>query len=95
MFTFTRKEIRDLIIAFIVLSICFAISNVGLDLNGIISLLPIVMVGVGLGFILHEVGHKFMSMQYGYEAEFELWPLGLLIALVTAFLGFVFAAGSP
>lgn len=92
MFTFTRKEIRDLIIAFIVLSICFAISNVGLDLNGIISLLPIVMVGVGLGFILHEVGHKFMSMQYGYEAEFELWPLGLLIALVTAFLGFVFAA---
>ena len=30
MFTFTRNEIRDLIIAFIVISIAFAISNVGL-----------------------------------------------------------------
>ena len=92
MFTFSKYEIRDLITAFIVLSICFAISNVGINLNRILSLLPIVMVGVGVGFILHEIGHKFMAMKYGYDAEFKLWPLGLLIAFATAFLGFVFAA---
>ncbi len=92
MYNFTKNEIRDLIIAFIVLSFCFAISNVGMDLKGIISILPIVMVGVGVGFILHELGHKYMSMKHGYRAEFELWPLGLVIALITAFLGFVFAA---
>ena len=92
MYNFTKNEIRDLIIAFIVLSFCFAISNVGLDLKGIISLMPIVMVGVGIGFILHELGHKYMSIKHGYRAEFELWPLGLVIAFVTAFLGFVFAA---
>ena len=74
------------------LSICFAISNVGLDLFGIASILPIVMIGVGAGFLLHEIGHKFVSMKYGYWAEFKLWPLGLVIAFVTAFLGFVFAA---
>ena len=92
MYNFTKNEIRGLIIAFVVLSFCFAISNVGLDLKGIISLMPIVMVGVGIGFLLHELGHKYMSIKHGYRAEFELWPLGLVIAFVTAFLGFVFAA---
>ena len=92
MYKFTKKELRDLVIAFIVLSFCFAISAAGLNTYKILSLLPIDMVGVGIGFILHEIGHKFMSMKYGYWAEFELWPLGLVIALATAFLGFVFAA---
>ncbi|MEE3325292.1 MAG: site-2 protease family protein [Methanosphaera sp.] len=74
------------------LSISFAICNVGTDPFGIASILPIVMIGVGAGFLLHEIGHKFVSMKYGYWAEFKLWPLGIVIALVTAFLGFVFAA---
>ena len=81
-----------MLIAFAVLSISFAICNVGTDPFGIASILPIVMIGVGAGFLLHEIGHKFVSMKYGYWAEFKLWPLGLLIAFVTAFLGFVFAA---
>ena len=50
------------------------------------------MVGVGAGFILHELGHKFVSMKYGYWAEFKLWPQGLIFALITSFFGFVFAA---
>ena len=92
MITFTRNEIRDLIIAFIVISIAFAISNVGLDAYGFISILPIIMIGVGIGFLLHELGHKYVSMNYGYRSEFEVWPLGLVIALATAFIGWVFAA---
>lgn len=52
------------------------------------------MIGVGAGFLLHEIGHKFVSMKYGYWAEFKLWSLGLVIAFVAAFLGFVFAAPS-
>lgn len=92
MFKFTASEIRDLIIAFIVISLCFAIVNAGRDVNAILNILPIVMVGVGAGFILHELGHKFVSMKYGYWAEFKLWPQGLLLALITSFFGFVFAA---
>ena len=92
MITFTRNEIRDLIIAFIVISIAFAISNVGLDAYGFISILPIIMVGVGIGFLLHELGHKYVAMEYGYRSEFKAWPLGLVIALATAFIGWVFAA---
>lgn len=92
MIRFTRNEVRDLLIAFVVLSLCFAIATVKFDVKGIISLLPIVMIGVGTGFLLHELGHKFMAMKHGYWAEFKLWPLGLVIAFVTALIGVVFAA---
>lgn len=92
MFKFTLSEVRDLIIAFIVISLCFAIVEGGRDTNLVLNILPIVMVGVGAGFILHELGHKFVSMKYGYWAEFKLWPQGLIFALVTSFFGFVFAA---
>ena len=92
MIKFTSSEVRDLIIAFIVISLCFAIANAGSDMNAILHLLPMIMVGVGAGFILHELGHKFVSIKYGYWAEFKLWPQGLIFALVTSFFGFVFAA---
>ncbi len=92
MIKFTSSEVRDLIIAFFVISLCFAIANVGRDPNAILNLLPFIMVGVGTGFILHELGHKFVSMKYGYWAEFKLWPQGLIFALITSFFGFVFAA---
>lgn len=92
MIKFTSSEVRDLIIAFIVISLCFAIANGGRDMNAILTLLPFIMVGVGTGFILHELGHKLVSMKYGYWAEFKLWPQGLLFALITSFFGFVFAA---
>lgn len=91
MLTYTKNEVRDLFIAFIVLSIAFAISNAGLDVHGFISILPIVMVGVAIGSISHDLGQKYMAMKYGYDAEFKAWPIGLLIALLTAFIGIVFA----
>jgi Zn-dependent protease len=92
MIKFTFSEVRDLLIAFFVISLCFAIVDGGRDPNAVLSILPIVMVGVGAGFILHELGHKFVSMKYGYWAEFKLWPQGLIFALITSFFGFVFAA---
>ena len=92
MFKFTTSEIRDLIIAFVVISLSFAIVNGGRDPSAVLTILPIVMVGVGAGFILHELGHKFVSMKYGYWAEFKVWPQGLIFALISSFLGFVFAA---
>lgn len=92
MVVYTKAEIRDLMIAFVVLSICFAIASVGIyNLKGFISILPIVMVGVGIGIIFRELGQKFVAMKYGCDAEFKLWPIGLLIAFATSFLGFVFA----
>jgi Zn-dependent protease len=50
------------------------------------------LVTVGTGFVLHELSHKFTAQRYGYWAEFRMWPLGLLLALGTSLLGFIFAA---
>lgn len=88
----SKGEIRDLIISFFVLSICFGIATAGLHVDRFVSILPIVMVGVAMGSLLHELGHRFMAMKYGCHAEFKLWPLGLLIAFVTSFFGVVFAS---
>lgn len=71
MFSFKANEIRDLAIAFIVLSTAFGISTVGLDVAAIVSILPIVMVGVGAGFLLHEVGHRYMAMRL--SSSYGLW----------------------
>ena len=92
MFRFTKKEIRDLIISFIVIALGFTILYSNGDYSHITLIFPVVMIGVGAGFIFHELGHKFSAMHYGYYAEYELWPTGLLIALVSSFFGFIFAA---
>ena len=91
MFEVTEKEIRNLTIAFFVLTFCFAISTSGFDLHAFISIIPIVMIGCAVGSILHELGHKYAAMKYGCQAEFELWPLGLAIAVASSFFGVVFA----
>ena len=92
MFRFTGKEIRDLIISFIVIALGFTILYSNGNYSQIGLVFPIVMIGVGAGFIFHELGHKFVAMHYGYYAEYELWPTGLIIALVSSFFGFIFAA---
>ena len=56
MFELTKRELIESIIAFIVLSICFAISNVKFDVQGFISILPVVMIGAGIGCVSHEFG---------------------------------------
>ena len=92
MLKFTGKEIRDLIISFIVIALAFSILYSNRDFNGILFIFPIVAIGVGAGFIFHELGHQFAAMHYGYWAEYQLWPTGLVIALVSSFFGFIFAA---
>ncbi|WP_405270149.1 site-2 protease family protein [Methanobrevibacter sp.] len=91
MVEYTKDELRDLTIAFIVLIFCFAFATSGFNLQGFISCLPIIIVGVAIGSVLHELGHKFVAMKYGCRSEFKLWPLGLLIAVASSFFGVVFA----
>ncbi len=55
-------------------------------------LFAIAFVAVGSGFVLHELMHKFTAERYGYWAEFRMWVTGIILALVTSTLGFIFAA---
>ncbi len=54
-----------------------------------------VLITVGLAFVLHELGHKFVAVRYGAQAEYRAWTTGLFFALLVAFVtdgSFVFAA---
>jgi Zn-dependent protease len=102
---FTRTEINQLLVAWAVMGLCFTF--ITRDLMGRMFANPLIsfllsflvsLIAVGLGFIGHELAHKYVAQRYGYWAEFRLWRTGLIIALVTALItayspiGFVFAA---
>ncbi len=49
-------------------------------------------VTAGLGFVLHEMGHRVVARWYGAQARFWANDVGLVIAVLTAFAGFLMAA---
>jgi Zn-dependent protease len=92
------SELIELLIAFVVLTVAFSfmLSNVSLFNMSVAGLSAevffIAAVGVGSGFLLHELAHKFTAMRYGYYAEFKTSMNGLFLTIFTALLGFLFAA---
>jgi|SRR5665647_74699 Zn-dependent protease len=99
----SRREEADLFLAWMAISLSFAIIKIAPNgiLGPIKSVDPLValmyfgisLLTVGVGFILHEMAHKFIAIRYGYWAEFRKDNSMLLVAIALASLvGFVFAA---
>jgi Zn-dependent protease len=86
----SATELRDLLLSLIALIIAFSILGEK-RLPGY-EMVLITAVGVGTGFLLHELAHKFVAMHYGYWAEYRANNMGLILAVVMAFAGFIFAA---
>ncbi len=97
---FSRIEIKHILIGVAALTLAFTIV-LNQDLANALrisysSAIPITL-GVAAfvvlaGFLLHELGHKFVAQRYGAWAEFRMYPLGLLLAIMMSFFGFLFAA---
>ena len=47
---------------------------------------------VGLGFLLHELAHKYMAERYRFSERFIADDRMLVIMIIISFFGFVFAA---
>ena len=99
----SKTELIDLAKAWLVISLVFTFVFSGINLfNGSIRdvfsikfliLLVISLFTAGLGFLLHELGHKFVAQRYGCVAEFRAFDQMLYLALgLAAFIGFIFAA---
>jgi Zn-dependent protease len=99
----TRREEADLFIAWLAISLSFAIIKIApygilgplfhVTPVDVLIYLGIALLTVGIGFILHEMAHKFTAIRYGYWAEFRKDNNMLLVAVALASLvGFVFAA---
>lgn len=86
-------EIKDLIKAWIAISIAFAILIGGtiFSIKFYYSFI-IASLTVGIGFLFHELGHKLVAQRYGCFAEFRAFNQMLILAILMSFFGFVLAA---
>ncbi len=91
-------EIPSIIIAWLVLS--FGITYryfLGFQ-SGYVGNFYFIMAGfiaTATGFILHEMGHRYVAIKYGYVARFRLWAQGLLLTIIVVLVsmgGIVFGA---
>ena len=90
---FSIVETRDLLKAWIVISLAFAILLGDLRTDfGFLIIFAIAASTVGIGFLLHELAHKYFAQKYGAWAEFRSFDAMLMIALVLSFFGVIFAA---
>lgn len=93
---FAREEVEQLIVSWLIISIAFSSSALFSGRKELFILIfPAVLFGVGTGFILHELAHKFVAIRFGAMAHYRAWEMGLMFALLMAFITrgrFVFAA---
>jgi len=80
----SKIEFRDLLISVLVLSFAFYRAFNMDFLTAVII--------ITLAFVLHELSHRYLARRYGCFAEYRMWPVGILLALLSSFIGIIFAA---
>jgi Zn-dependent protease len=99
----SKKELVDITKSWLALSLAFALAFSGTSLiNGTITnvfsltfavMFLISLFTAGIGFLFHELAHKFSAQHYGCIAEFRAFDQMLYIAVgLAALVGFIFAA---
>ncbi len=93
---FSYKEKRDLFFAGIMISFAFAVLlsggfNLKINFNFIITFI-IAFFTAGIGFLLHELMHKYFAIKYKLSGEFRAFYGMLWIAILFSFFGFIIAA---
>ncbi len=82
---FSRDEIRDIVIAIAALSFILIVEPLpSFGINA--DVIPGYLIGILLGFILHELAHKAVANKLGAEAFFKLWPYGVVFGLMFALI---------
>lgn len=93
---FSYKEKKDLFYAGLMISLAFAILLSG-GLSGILNSMFLIVFSIafftaGMGFLLHELMHKYVAQNYGLFAEFRASYKMLWLAVLFSFFGFIIAA---
>jgi len=80
---FSSGEILSIIVAWIVLSVAITYQKLVGLLTGTGSTDVVIagFIATATGFILHEMGHKYVAIRRGYLAHFRLWIWGLVLTI--------------
>lgn len=102
LYRFSEREIYHLAISVLVMSFVVAYSMVSGKVAGLVDTaiaialsMPGSFVIIAPAFVLHELGHKFVSQKFGFNAEYKMWTQGLLFALLVTIVSggsFIFVA---
>jgi Zn-dependent protease len=97
----SRRELRDLVAAWLLLGLAFALFRVPVSPTGMTDVLGsrffanefvLSLATVGVAFLLHELAHKVVAVRFGQDAEFRA-DYGMLgLAVAGGLAGFLFAA---
>jgi Zn-dependent protease len=95
--TFYPRELLDLAVAWVALSVAFLIffrRDIVFEFApaALVEWFVLCLVTVGVGFLLHELAHKVTAIRFGKVAMFKADYGMLFIAIVSAMAGFIFAA---
>jgi len=97
----SRTELMNIAIAYVVLTgdliLLFSGGSVlagrgGVGASVTVQVVLIAAAAALTGFVAHEMAHKIVAQRMGFWAEFRMSPIGLVLSIVTAFVGFLFAA---
>jgi Zn-dependent protease len=93
----SSRELYALTAALLVLGLSFSMKYmfVGLKPVEILEIFPLTLLVIATGFLGHELAHKFTAQRYGCWAEFKLWTVGAIMALLFAVISqgsLIFAA---
>jgi len=99
----SKIELIDITKAWLAISLAFTFAFMGINLmrgnfQEVLSakfpfMLGISLFTAGIGFLLHELAHKFTAQHYGCVAEFRALDQMLYLAVgLAAIVGFIFAA---
>lgn len=100
---FVRAELRDFAAAWVALSVAFAlflnpeigralVGGTPLDAGAVGRQFALSGLTVGVGFLLHELGHKLVAVSFDQVAIFRADYGMLVMAVLIALAGFLFAA---
>ena len=88
-YTFTKYEIRGLIIAILAVAFIISFDKWGGEkfdfAVGFFNLITALLI-VGLSMLVHDAGQRIWGLAIGYKIEFKMWSFGLILGLIVAFL---------
>ena len=86
-----KIELRDILISWLALSVAFMFLFEGVGIQNI-KTLPSYLFIVAVSFLSHELGHRQVARKHGLQANYKMWPEGLILALIFSMFHFLIAA---
>jgi Zn-dependent protease len=92
-----RIELQEIVVSVVAIAFAFTVFRSRDGLSGVWTpdfwvFLVMALLTVGLGFVLHELAHRYVARSYGAYAVYRAWPAGLALMLGLAVIGGVLFA---